>query len=142
MFRIYDTNDDGTIDFIEFMVNKIFFFWFNLFVHLLFECIKTVYHIMTGGTPEEVLTRIFRVFDVNRLVQYRVNKKCLLTTSQPLLNKRFLLTLYVLKTFCKRWKKYFVLCSDGEITKKELKKLLKGMHGLINAEDVEQVHNN
>jgi len=59
MFRIYDTNDDGTIDFIEFM---------------------TVYHIMTGGTPEEVLTRIFRVFDVNRLVQYRVNKKRLLTS--------------------------------------------------------------
>ena len=34
-----------------------------------------------------------------------------------------------------------MFCSDGEITKKELKKLLKGMHGLINAEDVEQVYN-
>ena len=24
-----------------------------------------VYHIMSDGTPEEVLTRIFRVFDIN-----------------------------------------------------------------------------
>merc|ERR1711868_189273 len=44
MFRLYDSNDDGSIDFVEFMI---------------------VYHIMTDGSPEEVLTRIFRVFDVN-----------------------------------------------------------------------------
>ena len=29
-------------------------------------------------------------------------------------------------------------CSDGEMTKKELKKMLKDMHGLINADDVEK----
>jgi len=44
MFRLYDTNDDGSIDFTEFML---------------------VYLIMSEGSPEEVLTRIFRVFDVN-----------------------------------------------------------------------------
>merc|ERR1711953_891615 len=44
MFRLYDTNNDGTIDFTEFML---------------------VYLIMTDGTPQEVLTRIFRIFDVN-----------------------------------------------------------------------------
>merc|ERR1712025_642147 len=44
MFRIYDTNDDGTVDFVEFML---------------------VFHIMSDGSPEEVLARIFRVFDVN-----------------------------------------------------------------------------
>ncbi|XP_023348501.1 neuronal calcium sensor 2 [Eurytemora carolleeae] len=44
VFRIYDSNNDGVIDFVEFMV---------------------VYYIMTDGTPQEVLERIFRVFDVN-----------------------------------------------------------------------------
>jgi len=44
VFRIYDTNDDGYIDFVEFMV---------------------VYYIMSDGSPEEVLDKIFRVFDVN-----------------------------------------------------------------------------
>merc|ERR1711942_129996 len=44
VFRIYDSNNDGYIDFTEFML---------------------VFHIMSDGTPEEVLTKIFRVFDVN-----------------------------------------------------------------------------
>merc|ERR1712106_923266 len=44
MFRIYDVNDDGYIDFGEFMI---------------------VYYIMADGQPEEVLKQIFRVFDVN-----------------------------------------------------------------------------
>merc|ERR1712168_1362469 len=44
MFRVYDTNDDGYIDFPEFMV---------------------VFYIMSDGSPEEVLGKIFRVFDVN-----------------------------------------------------------------------------
>lgn len=44
VFRIYDTNDDGYIDFVEFMV---------------------VFYIMSDGSPEEVLDKIFRVFDVN-----------------------------------------------------------------------------
>ena len=39
MFRVYDANDDGYVDFVEFMV---------------------VYTIMAGGTEEEVLTKIFR----------------------------------------------------------------------------------
>jgi len=44
VFRIYDKNNDGVIDFVEFLV---------------------VYHIMSDGSPEEVLKQIFRVFDVN-----------------------------------------------------------------------------
>merc|ERR1712083_24521 len=44
VFRAYDTNNDGYIDFVEFMV---------------------IYYIMSDGTPEEVLGKIFRVFDVN-----------------------------------------------------------------------------
>merc|ERR1712076_243145 len=44
VFRIYDSNNDGYIDFIEFMV---------------------IFHIMSDGSPEEVLGKIFRVFDVN-----------------------------------------------------------------------------
>merc|ERR1712180_450153 len=44
VFRIYDTNNDGYIDFVEFMV---------------------VFYIMSDGTPQEVLEKIFRVFDIN-----------------------------------------------------------------------------
>ena len=44
VFRAYDTNNDGYIDFVEFMV---------------------IFYIMSDGTPEEVLGKIFRVFDVN-----------------------------------------------------------------------------
>merc|ERR1711890_95134 len=44
VFRIYDSNNDGYIDFIESML---------------------IFHIMSDGTPEEVLGKIFRVFDVN-----------------------------------------------------------------------------
>ena len=48
---------------------------------------------MSNGTPEEVLEKIFRVFDVN---------------------------------------------SDGTITKKELKRLIKDMYGLLKDENAEQ----
>ena len=41
---MYDTDGSGSIDFTEFMV---------------------VYHIMNEGTPEEVMSKIFRVFDLN-----------------------------------------------------------------------------
>merc|ERR1719245_2863597 len=44
VFRIYDTNNDGYIDFVEFMV---------------------VFYIMSEGSPQEVLEKIFRVFDAN-----------------------------------------------------------------------------
>ena len=43
-FRMYDTDGSGSIDFTEFML---------------------VYHIMNDGTPEEVISKIFRVFDLN-----------------------------------------------------------------------------
>merc|ERR1712198_258049 len=44
VFRAYDSNNDGYIDFVEFMV---------------------IFYIMADGSPEEVLGKIFRVFDVN-----------------------------------------------------------------------------
>jgi len=44
VFRIYDTNNDGYIDFPEFMI---------------------IYFIMNDGAPKDVLSSIFRVFDVN-----------------------------------------------------------------------------
>eukprot|EP00092_Neocalanus_flemingeri_P091523 GFUD01116044.1.p1 GENE.GFUD01116044.1~~GFUD01116044.1.p1 ORF type:complete len:196 (-),score=63.77 GFUD01116044.1:92-679(-) len=44
VFRIYDSNKDGFIEFKEFML---------------------VFHIMSEGSNEEVLRRIFRMFDVN-----------------------------------------------------------------------------
>ena len=44
VFRIYDTNGDGYIDFVEFMV---------------------VFYCLSEGSPEEVLQKLFRVFDVN-----------------------------------------------------------------------------
>ena len=44
VFRMYDTNTDGYVDFNEFMLT---------------------FFIMSDGTPEDVLTLIFRMFDVN-----------------------------------------------------------------------------
>ena len=44
VFRVYDSNNDGYIDFVEFMV---------------------IFYVMPDGSPEEVLGKIFRVFDVN-----------------------------------------------------------------------------
>jgi len=44
VFRIYDSNNDGVIDFVEFMV---------------------IFHVMSDGTPEQVLGKIFRLFDYN-----------------------------------------------------------------------------
>merc|ERR1711936_1238101 len=44
VFRIYDANNDGYIDFTEFML---------------------IFFIMSDGSPKEVLTKIFRVFDAN-----------------------------------------------------------------------------
>jgi len=44
IFRMYDTNKDGHIDFREFMI---------------------VLYIMSNGSPEENLKQIFRVFDIN-----------------------------------------------------------------------------
>ena len=44
VFRMYDTNTDGYVDFNEFMLT---------------------FFIMSDGTPEDVLKLIFRMFDVN-----------------------------------------------------------------------------
>ncbi len=44
IFRMYDANHDGDIDFREFMI---------------------VLYVMSSGTPEENLRQIFRVFDIN-----------------------------------------------------------------------------
>merc|ERR1712080_40159 len=51
-FRIYDENNDGYISFVEFMM---------------------ILHIMSEGTPEDVLGKVFRVFDVNS--DGRINKQ-------------------------------------------------------------------
>jgi len=44
VFRMYDYNADGYIDFVEFMV---------------------IFHIMCDGSPQDILGKVFRVFDVN-----------------------------------------------------------------------------
>merc|ERR1711994_81489 len=44
IFRMYDANSDGCIDFKEFMV---------------------LLYIMSAGTPEQNLEQIFRIFDIN-----------------------------------------------------------------------------
>lgn len=69
VFRAYDSNNDGYIDFVEFMV---------------------IFYIMSDGTPEEVLGKIFRVFDLN---------------------------------------------CDGNISNKEMQRLVKDMYSLLKTED-------
>ena len=64
IFRCYDENENGYIDFVEFMVslqlaqniNSVYFFF------------QLVFHIMSDGTAEEALKRIFRVFDINGVI--------------------------------------------------------------------------
>ena len=60
MFRVYDANDDGHVDFVEFMVSS------SLSHQTPFIFIQMIFYIMNDGSAEEVLARIFRVFDVNR----------------------------------------------------------------------------
>lgn len=45
VFRIYDLNNDGVVDFVEFMV---------------------VFLVLSGGEPEEILAKLFHLFDVDR----------------------------------------------------------------------------
>merc|ERR1712037_121172 len=67
-----DADDDGYVDFVEFMM---------------------IFYIMSDGSPEDVLAKIFRVFDVN---------------------------------------------SDGTISEKELKRLIKDMFMMIKEENPEE----
>ena len=86
IFRCYDENENGYIDFVEFMVRP------QLCITK--EPIQLVFHIMSDGTAEEALRRIFRVFDIN---------------------------------------------GDGQITEKELKRLVKDMFKLVKEEAPEEV---
>ena len=61
MFRVYDANDDGYVDFVEFMVR--IQFWER---ESIFSNNQMIFYIMSDGSPEDVLAKIFRVFDVNR----------------------------------------------------------------------------
>ena len=81
MFRVYDANDDGYVDFVEFMVNTFIcichcicvvydghadFVYLSDGITMMGLCVQMIYYIMSDGSPEEVLAKIFRVFDVNR----------------------------------------------------------------------------
>ena len=64
---------------------------------------------MSDGPPEDVLAKIFRVFDVNRSARSKENG-------------------------CK-----LVFSSDGTISEKELKRLVKDMFMMIKEENPEEV---
>ena len=61
IFRCYDENENGYIDFVEFMVTNIT----AVSKRKLSHYFQLVFHIMSDGTAEEALKRIFRVFDIN-----------------------------------------------------------------------------
>ena len=63
---------------------------YSYVLSLSYKTSQVVYTIMAGGTPEDILKKIFRLFDVN---------------------------------------------SDGSISKKEMKRLVKDMYGLLKKED-------
>ena len=68
MFRVYDANDDGYVDFVEFMVSIPS--WKRK--QWIFSNIQMIFYIMSDGSPEEVLAKIFRVFDVNRWPDHQI----------------------------------------------------------------------
>ena len=45
VFRVYDDNHDGYVDFVEFMA---------------------IFYIMSEKPPEEIMTKIFQMFDINQ----------------------------------------------------------------------------
>ena len=73
---MYDSNDDGYIDFREFMI---------------------VLYICSKGTPEQNLEQIFRIFDIN---------------------------------------------NDQEISRSEMKRIVKDLSTLLNADDLQSVQTN
>merc|ERR1711953_1637921 len=105
VFRIYDTDGSGDIDFTEFMV---------------------VFHIMSDGTPEEVMSKIFRVFDLNGdgvITAAEMNKIVkdmygLLKTENPDLEAEKLLSKSAFTEMDKN--------NDGQITQEEFIKACLG----------------
>ena len=73
MFRVYDANDDGYVDFVEFMVRKDTILGQKESAAFSSHY-QMIFYIMSDGSPEEVLAKIFRVFDVNRCLE-RVETK-------------------------------------------------------------------
>lgn len=97
VFRVYDTNNDGVIDFVEFMV---VFHILSGGVYKLFRRITD--HLdcrldlpSAEGSPEDVLEKLFRVFDVN---------------------------------------------SDGNISAKEMERLVADLYGLVKHTDPTRSH--
>ena len=67
IYRIYDTDSDGTIDFKEFMI---------------------VFYIMSEGTEEDVLGGIFRIFDIDGNGSITIDEMKKLVSSMYRLLKR------------------------------------------------------
>ena len=78
---MYDENNDGVVDFTEFMV---------------------MYYIMADGSPEEVLIKIFRIFDVNSdgVISTHEMRK-LITDMYGMLKKEVHIKIRFL--FCRYW---------------------------------------
>ena len=81
VLRVYDENNDGVVDFTEFMV---------------------MYYIMADGSPEEVLIKIFRIFDVNSdgVISTHEMRK-LITDMYGMLKKEVHIKIRFL--FCRYW---------------------------------------
>ena len=65
IFRVYDTNNDGVIDFTEFMVRFKIRIEKQGLCFVFFAFSQVVFHMVSEGSPEDILTKLFRVFDVN-----------------------------------------------------------------------------
>ena len=117
IFRVFDKNGDGSIDFSEFMVSKRSRQRLNISSRylMIYNIVQMVFHIMQRGTPQQILSKLFHTFDINGQIYNR--------------QRYFSFFVCLILSFAR----------DGLISKLELQKLVNDINCLLSDDDSEKV---